>query len=622
VDERAWDDLVRRLEQRARENPAGYKAGVVRFVALGYAYLAFGLAVLLALGGFVVWLVIQHPGPLIKLLIPIAAVTWIVLRSLAVRIDPPDGIPIDRTDAPELFRMLDETNRFVAGPDVHAVLVDAELNASVVQRPRAAGLLGSENYLVLGLPLLQALSAGEFRAVLAHELAHLSHAHGRFGAQIYRIRATWWQLLEALEQKRSWGTVLFRRFFAWYVPRFNARTFPLMRMHELEADRLAATAAGAGALASALGRLAVADRFLDTDYWPGVYAGTAEVPEPPEAAFAPLANRLRDPLPEARLRLGQALAAEADTADTHPAFVERLRALDVDPGGLDLERGPEDTAAARYLGDAEARITARLDAEWHAAVRAPWREEFERAEQGRKRLAELDAREHLDDDELVELAWLAADYGSPDEAFARAQAVLERIPDHGGAHLTVGSRLLEQGDDAGLEHLERAMAADATVVLPACAVAAAYLEERGRVAEAERYRERADRQTEVYAAAAEERESVADEDELEPPNLPPEVLDRLRERLESNPDVARAYVVRKRVEHLADELPLYVVGVIPRHEWRQLWREADDDKVSLAEQLVEQIELPGDFQVVVPGPRSAMKTRLEAIDGAEVFSRD
>mgnify|MGYP000028159323 CR=1 FL=1 len=49
--------------------------------------------------------------------------------------------------------------REARGPRVHEVLLDGELNAGIVQNPRAGGLLGSRNYLVIGLPCLAALSA-------------------------------------------------------------------------------------------------------------------------------------------------------------------------------------------------------------------------------------------------------------------------------------------------------------------------------------------------------------------------------------------------------------------------------------------------------------------------------
>jgi hypothetical protein len=89
-------------------------------------------------------------------------------------------------------------------------------------------------------------------------------------------------------------------------------------------------------------------------------------------------------------------------------------------------------------------------------------------------------------------------------------------------------------------------------------------------------------------------------------------------------DVRAAYLVRKRLRHLADEYPLYVVALIPKKRWRQLWKEADadeKDEVTLADRVAADLELPVDFHVIVPGPRSGMDGRLDQIPGAKIFSR-
>ena len=74
---------------------------------------------------------------------------------------------------------------------------------------------------------MQALSAPQFTAVLAHEYGHLSGAHSRFSAWIYRIRRTWAQIVEGLEKRDNWGITLFSKFFEWYIPFFNAYSFVL-----------------------------------------------------------------------------------------------------------------------------------------------------------------------------------------------------------------------------------------------------------------------------------------------------------------------------------------------------------------------------------------------------------
>ena len=85
------------------------------------------------------------------------------------------------------------------------------------------------NYLVLGLPLLRALSPAEFRAVLAHEFGHLSGKHGRFSGWIYRVRQTWIQILVSVHQERSYASFLFEPFLEWYAPYLNAYSFVLAR---------------------------------------------------------------------------------------------------------------------------------------------------------------------------------------------------------------------------------------------------------------------------------------------------------------------------------------------------------------------------------------------------------
>src|SRR5262245_1160298 len=254
MDEERLQALVRRLEPKARANPAAYRRKVVLLALLGYAFLALFVLVLLGLAALVVLAAFNGPALALKFLIPIGALLYVVVRALNVKFPPPEGLPVTRGDAPELFQMLDDVRKQIRGPRVHEVRIDGDTNASIVQVPRAAGLFGSRNYVVLGLPYLNAFSADEMRSVVAHELGHLSHAHGRFGAFVYRVRETWFNLLLALEERRSFWTGLIRKFFVWYVPYFTAYTLPISRTHEFEADAAAADVTGREVTAVALVR--------------------------------------------------------------------------------------------------------------------------------------------------------------------------------------------------------------------------------------------------------------------------------------------------------------------------------------------------------------------------------
>ena len=249
-----FDTLVARLEQTARTDPKGYRRRVFLLAMLGYAYIALVVAVVLALlAGLVVVLVATRTAAVLlaKLALPLATLIWITVRAMWVRLEPPVGRPISRKDAPRLFEDAERIARTLKAPIPDVVLVTSELNASVSQVPRL-GIFGwPRNYLVIGLQLASALHPDYFLAVLAHEFAHLSRAHGHFAGWIYRLRRTWAQLVDALERDRHVGTVIFSKFFNWYAPYFAAYSFVLAREYEYEADRLAASIVGPRDMAGA-----------------------------------------------------------------------------------------------------------------------------------------------------------------------------------------------------------------------------------------------------------------------------------------------------------------------------------------------------------------------------------
>jgi Zn-dependent protease with chaperone function len=630
--EEQWGELVRRLEPQARANPRAYGRKVALLGALGYGFLAVSLLVLTALIALVVWGAIAGTVALLKFIIPIGAVALVILRSLAVKLDPPEGIPLREDQAPDLFRMITEVNERVRGPKIHDVIVNGDLNAGVVQIPRRGGIFGQRNYLVLGLPYMQALSPEEFRAVIAHELGHLSKDHGRFGAWIYRIQMTWWQLLRALEEKGHWGSGIFRRFFRWYAPYFEAYSYPLRRAHEFEADQAAAEAAGARPAATSLLAGAIAGRYLDEEYWPQVFRRADDEREPP-SAFAPMREHLSSVRAHTKANtwVQQELTRTGEPHDTHPTTAERIRQLGLDPeeilrsattnGGAQRQ-----TAAQAYLGTAETNIAEQIDQDWHRAVGRAWFERYHEAQRLKSDLEELDQRASSADlslEDAYKRADLTEAFRSADAALPLYRAVLEREPGHAPAHFAIGRILLAQKDDAGLTHLERAMEADPEAVLPACETAFFYLKEQGLDEEAERFRARGEKQLDTFARASEERGSVTAEDRLLPHELPNDVVENLRSQLARYEEVDRAYLVRKDLRHLADEYPLYVVGIVRPYGRRTLWRQAKDpeDQPSLAQRLASELKLPVDFLVVVPGPRSKLNKRFAAVSGAEMYRR-
>ena len=177
-----FKQLVVRLEQESAVAPGRYRAKVAALALLGFGILALLLATaglgLLLLVGFVVAVVLSGGTALLlllklgKLLILLALPLWylvrVALRALFIRLPAPAGRELSRAEAPALFAALDDLRRRMKGPRFHHVLVVDDVNAAVVQRP-AFGLFGWPRiYLLLGLPLLEAMPAVEALAVVAH----------------------------------------------------------------------------------------------------------------------------------------------------------------------------------------------------------------------------------------------------------------------------------------------------------------------------------------------------------------------------------------------------------------------------------------------------------------------
>jgi len=188
VEAAKWARLVRRHESEAARAPARYRLRVGVFATLAYAAVFAWLLLLFALLLVVGYAVVARGMPdlaAVKVALVAGTPLLLTLRALAVDVPAPEGIELTREGAPELFAAIGRIDAAVRGPSLAAVVLTDDLNAGVATVPRFLSFFGSRNYLVVGLPLLQAVRPDEFDAVLAHEFAHLSRRHGRLSLAVY-----------------------------------------------------------------------------------------------------------------------------------------------------------------------------------------------------------------------------------------------------------------------------------------------------------------------------------------------------------------------------------------------------------------------------------------------------
>ena len=233
----------------------------------------------------------------------------------------------------------------------------------------------------VGLPLLQALSVNEFRAVVAHEFGHYGGGDVTLAPLVYRTRAAIGRTVDQLRETHFVGL------FVWYGRLFMKLTHAVSRQQEFVADAVAARVAGAAAQAAALRRVTTAavafDDFMEVEVVPVLRAGF----------LPPLTDGFRTFCESGHVAariahlLREAVASAASAPfDTHPPLGERLAALGDPPDepwpraelALELLEDPEQ--AARSLlewnagHDAVAKLRAISWAEVGDAVVAPaWR---------------------------------------------------------------------------------------------------------------------------------------------------------------------------------------------------------------------------------------------------------
>lgn len=369
-------------------------------------------------------------------------------------------------------------------------------------------------------------------------------------------------------------------------------------------------------------RCACAALISTPSYWEDVKRRADEQREPDVAPLGGMGPRVFDGMDEEESRqwLDQALAVDTAVDDSHPSLCDRLTALGEAPR---IPPPLRESAGEALLCAALPALAGRLDDAWREEVAEPWRERFEAMRESRRRLAELerqaaaaelpipDAYEHAD---LVE-AWRGVG-----EALPMYRRVVAREPSHAGARFALGRILAAQDDPECLEQLGQAIDAHPDALIPGCQHAYGFLQQNGRMEEAERHADRARRHYQAAEEAREERSRVELDGRYEAHGLAAVDLAPTLEFLSAHPDVKRVWLVRRQLVHRPEE-PLFVLCA--RHRKRLLdWLSTALSKrgdLALQERLQE-VPLPGEAFILVLNHRGRRVRRMfEDVPNARIL---
>ncbi|WP_333380084.1 M48 family metallopeptidase [Microcoleus sp. B4-D4] len=622
-----YETLIQKIEARANRHPAVYRLQIMMLAGLGYVYLFIILAGSISLLVGLLWLIVRTGKigkgsiQLIGLLIFLLAV---ILKSLWIEFPPPNGIRLERAQFPQLFELIDDLTCKLKVPTLHHVLLTDQFNASVCQVPRWSILGGFESYLILGLPFMQAISPHQFRAVLAHEFGHLSGNHSRFAGWIYRVRQSWINVLDGLQNGGNHGsTWLFKPFFNWYAPFFYAYSFVLARLNEYEADRCAAQQTSPQQAAEALLNVKLQSQKLHY-YWEDVYEQVEHQIEAPTRVYSQLLSHLKTPIESNNYQswLETAFDEKTNFADTHPCLHDRLAALGYSsnfPKQILLPKPVALSAAEKLLGRYLEKYTAQFDQNWKIASETPWRQRYayiQETRQAAKQLMQKSEATPLTTDEVWKLACYTNELDGSQAALPYFEAVIKLNDSHAPANRVYGALLLAEGNLAGIQFLEKAATLDPRTAPNCYATIYSELGSQGKTEEAKVFLSKWKKSSRIAKTIEQKRGTISPRNRFEPHGLGEEVVSHLRQQLAQHHKIKEAYLVQKIVEELPG-VPTYFLVILYKFSFNEL--QGEHSIVKVEEKLASEIDfLAGEYFLTV---RTSVIGKLRKIPGSNIYRR-
>ena len=264
------------------------------------------------------------------------------------------GPELKPKEQPRLFAEVQAIADAVGQRMPREVYLVPDVNAWVAQRGGVLGI-GSRRVMGLGLPLMQALSRSQLRAVLAHEFGHYHGGDTALGPLVYKTRATIIRTIQGL------GNSIVQAPFLWYGKMFLRLTHSVSRHQEYAADALAARIVGARPLVTGLQQIHSASVAIGPYFSNVVAPALGAGYRPPFAnGFARFlrANAISDML--SKMLEAEMASVQSNPYDTHPPLQQRIAALKSIAAG---EPAADDSPAITLLDDVpglEARLLASM----------------------------------------------------------------------------------------------------------------------------------------------------------------------------------------------------------------------------------------------------------------------
>lgn len=540
----------------------------------GYAYLFSLIIIILGSIAIGIFLILNQNSLEFKIFQPFSIyiiLTVVIIgffKELKVKIPAPEGIDAGKEEFPELYNILEEIRIKINCPEIHYVKFDLSFNAYVDEIPMYGVLGPFRRYLVIGIPLMLALSKDELRAVISHELGHLSRSHGKMHIKLLRIGNVWKKAYEEVKKSRKRTGSISKLFLARYIPALNNALFSLRRENEHAADKAAEIVAGTATVAAIIVKIPLYGSYIEGVFWYNINALARVEEAPPQNIFQLMEAFLEEPLPEERSKhiLTQILQVQSLPCWTQPSASERLENIGVICEFPDHRKV---SSLRDILGEKADTVLSKANGLWLSGVSETWSKIYKSCEESRQRLKQLEegrnqvrtlayGEEERVYDEEIERALLLEETEGIERGLEAFKTLYDAKPDDSSIGYHLGRLMIKTGEPGGQNILQRVMENDAQLIPHCCNVLYQFYLSKGRMDQAQQYYYHAVKFMEANKDIKKERNSVRCSQAFLPHDLDINTLEELRSKLLEKGYVKRAYVAIKAVEK-SGQFPLYVI---------------------------------------------------------------
>ena len=293
--------------------------------------------------------------------------------------DPCKGMfLVDKQKYPKIYDEVNEISRKIKGPKIHEIYIILDFNAAATNRNLFTPF--KRNILILGYPLLAALSYRGLIGCLSHEIGHIKHKHMSASAWIMMANAFWSNIQLGILN------ILFVPWLRYWLPAFNKAVAPLYRQQEIEADKYTVKTFGEDYLAACMVEMLlkeeqnsdVVDKLIErmrNEFWERC------------DILKLIRDGLYEDLPEDRDErvIAHEMKSVPNVFDSHPSFAQRLELANC---RYPMRFAQFDADALDRLIGYDFKFDDELNKYFHEILDERAKEIFNRAEESRKRLKE------------------------------------------------------------------------------------------------------------------------------------------------------------------------------------------------------------------------------------------